>query len=183
MHIIARLWCLILPLCFLAIFSGCGARPPEEPMEFEGPAGKLDGEITLEGEPVEMGKVIAVGAVDRRKATGIISPGGHYEFKRVPAGKVRLYLAFDPPPAARNQFLRLRANMKKLSTVMKDKKSSDKDRSAGPFPMLPPQQQKWLEVVVRIPPRYEDVETAELTTTIEEDVTNHYHIKLEYGEQ
>jgi hypothetical protein len=183
MQISAKLWCLILSLYLLVIFTGCGAPPPEEPMEFQGPAGALGGEITLESEPVELGKVIAVGAVDKRQATGIIRPGGHYSFKRVPAGKVHLYLAFDIPPAARDQFLRLRANMKKLSSGMNGKKPSDTDRSAGLFASLPPQQQKWLQVVVRIPPSYEDVETAKLTTTIEESVTNKYDIKLEYRDQ
>jgi hypothetical protein len=184
MRILATFATLMFALLLMTHGSGCKGPPTttEEPDEFNGPGGKLGGSIKFNGNPVEFGKIIAMDE-SKRQATGRIMPGGIYAFRKAPSGKVKLCLQFGVPDNMKDAFKKYRdqyATMTpdQIKQMNEKKKGVEKRLPPGPWDNMSKEQQRWIESIIEIPSRYEKLETANLSTTVEEGAENRFDIEL-----
>jgi hypothetical protein len=184
MRMCVRFSGFVLPLLLVTSW-GCSrpAAPPPEPPPFDGPSGKLGGKITFNGQPVRFGKIVVVGE-NKQEATGIIMSNGTYGFPYAPAGKVKLYLALGVPEAAKDAFKKYRDMLDKMTPdekkkMLEEQKKRGKFRlPSGPWDNMSEKQQEWIASIINIPAKYEKLETANLSTTVEEGGENNFAIEL-----
>ena len=156
-------------LLALSCLCGCGKQEDQPPSPL---SGILKGKVTLDGQPVMIGWIIAVSEDGRTRELGVVQVNGDYVIDKVPIGKVSL--CFAMPKNATNP----------------------RDKNGGPGQIIPPEDAgkgfsshpderkslgkkkiERLKSIQDVPARYLDAAQSGLAAVISEG-ENHYDIQM-----